>query len=284
MRASTASEEQRAALRAAQALGRLRGARPGPGCAPAPRSPGRSATAPLSAATAAARRAVSAELVPEWEPPMPPPAATAMPPTARPGAAAVYLPACVNRIFGRDPAGYSADNDIRAPLSLPAALVAVSLRAGKPVWIPTDVAGTCCATPWTSKGYRNGAEWMSNRTIEDLWRWSEQGALPVIIDASSCTHGLLESAALLSEQNAEQLAAITILDSIAWASEHLLARAARSSSRSGPPSSTRPARRRTSASTMRSRGWPERLPRTSSSPTRRPAAASPATGASCTRS
>jgi D-lactate dehydrogenase len=64
---------------------------------------------------------------------------------------------------------------------------------------------------------------MSNRTIEDLWRWSEQGALPVVIDASSCTHGLLESAELLSEQNAERLAAITVLDSISWASEHLLA-------------------------------------------------------------
>jgi D-lactate dehydrogenase len=214
--------EQRAALRAAQRwadfeAGSRAGLRAGAALS------GVLGDAPLSAATAAASRVISAELVPEWEPPMPPPAETAMPPTARPGAAAVYLPACVNRIFGRDPAGYAADNDIRAPQSLPAALVAVSLRAGKPVWIPTDVAGTCCATPWVSKGYRNGAEWMSNRTSEDLWRWSEEGALPVVIDASSCTHGLLESTDLLSEQNTERLAAITILDSIAWAAEHLLA-------------------------------------------------------------
>ncbi len=178
--------------------------------------------APLSAVSGIARSAVSAELVPEWGPPMPPPAPAGMPPTVRAGAAAVYLPACVNRIFGRDPDGCEADNDVRAPTSLPAALVAVSLRAGKPVWIPTDVAGTCCGTPWASKGYRSGAEWMASSTVEDLWRWSEEGRLPVIIDATSCTHGLLESSGLLSEKNGERLGAITILDSVAWASGHLL--------------------------------------------------------------
>ena len=84
---------------------------------------------------------------------MPPPAPTAMPPTVASGAAAVYLPACVNRIFGRAAAADGGDD----PASLPAALVAVSLRAGRPLWIPPDVAGTCCAHPWTSKGYGEAA-------------------------------------------------------------------------------------------------------------------------------
>jgi D-lactate dehydrogenase len=127
----------------------------------------------------------------------------------------------VNRIFGRDPD--ARDADPAGPASIQAALVAVSLRAGKPLWIPSGVTGTCCGTPWVSKGYRSGAEWMAERTTDELWRWSEEGALPVVIDASSCTHGLLESTDLLSEQNTERLAAITILDSISWASEHLLA-------------------------------------------------------------
>ena len=66
-----------------------------------------------------------------------------------PGAAAVYLPACVNRIFGRPRA-------VTDELGLPEALVRVSARAGLPVWIPPDVAGHCCGTPWSSKGYRDG--------------------------------------------------------------------------------------------------------------------------------
>ena len=94
---------------------------------------------------------------------MPPPAPAPLPATTREGAAAVYLPACINRIFGprAAPSG----------VSLPEALVAVSARAGHPVWIPPDVAGHCCATPWSSKGYRDGAmrTWPTT-TVEALWR------------------------------------------------------------------------------------------------------------------
>lgn len=76
---------------------------------------------------------------------LPPPAPSALPETERKGAAAVYMPACINRIFGNSP--------VRGPHpSLPEALVAVPARAGLPVWIPPDVAGHCCGTPWSSKG------------------------------------------------------------------------------------------------------------------------------------
>ena len=40
------------------------------------------------------------------------------------------------------------------------------------VWIPDDVAGHCCATPWSSKGYRRGHDHMAARTAAALWRWS----------------------------------------------------------------------------------------------------------------
>ena len=206
--------EERAALRAARRWKRVeRGARGGLRVGGAiSRAVG---DAPLEGVTSAARLAVSGELLPEWEPPMPPPAPSELPRTSREGAAAVYLPACVNRIFGRTPNG-------GGPASLPAALVAVSGRAGKPLWIPDDVAGTCCATPWSSKGYREGAAWMANSTVEDLWRWSDEATLPVVIDATSCTHGVLESGGLLSDVNRERLEALTVLDSIAWAEGHLL--------------------------------------------------------------
>ena len=52
------------------------------------------------------------------------------------------------------------------------AMVAVSARAGMPVWIPDDVAGNCCSVPWSSKGYTEGAALMANRTVAALWRWS----------------------------------------------------------------------------------------------------------------
>jgi D-lactate dehydrogenase len=165
----------------------------------------------------ALRRHISSELIPALSGAMPAPAQSRMPDTARAGAAAVYLPACINRIFG-NPVGTPAS----AP-SLPQALVSVSARAGQPVWIPDDAAGHCCATPWSSKGYRRGGEEMAERTARAMWRWSEQGRLPVVIDASSCAHGLsAELAPRLGEQERERFSQIVVMDSIEWVHDRLL--------------------------------------------------------------
>ncbi len=177
----------------------------------------------LSGISAAAAHAIGADLVPEWQPPMPPPAPP-VPSSAREGAAAVYLPSCTNRIFGRS-AGDGADANgggPSEPASLPEALLAVSARAGQPLWIPEDVAGTCCSHPWSSKGYARGAEWMAAATLKKLWRWTDEGRLPVVIDASSCTHGLIEGVERLGEAERARFGKLTVLDSIAWASERLL--------------------------------------------------------------
>ncbi|MBM4792358.1 FAD-binding oxidoreductase [Streptomyces sioyaensis] len=169
----------------------------------------------LTAVTGAARRAVRPDLVPEWLPRMPGPAARRPPGTRRVGAAAVYYPACVNRIFG-GPAGY------RGP-SLPEAMVAVSQRAGRPVWIPPDVAGTCCATIWQSKGYRRGTAVMANRIVEAAWGWTAGGRLPLVVDASSCTLGLArEVVPYLTPANRALHDGLTVVDSVVWAAEHLL--------------------------------------------------------------
>jgi D-lactate dehydrogenase len=155
------------------------------------------AAGPVSGAARRAARASRLASLPR--------AAPALPATSREGAAAVYMPACINRIFGNS-------RGTRAHPTLPEALVALSQRAGRPLWIPDDVAGHCCGTPWTSKGYARGHELMARRTEAALRRWSE-GGLPVVVDASSCTHGLT------SEVSAD---GVEILDSISWVHDHLL--------------------------------------------------------------
>src|SRR5207247_210988 len=134
------------------------------------------------AVTSLLRNVVSPELVPAWTGAMPRPAAR-LPETSRRGAAAVYFPACINRIFGHS---HGSDRE----LSLPEALVAVSARAGTPLWIPEDVRGACCATVWHSKGYEEGNRYMAREVLSRLWRWTGGGRLPVVVDASSCTLGL----------------------------------------------------------------------------------------------
>jgi D-lactate dehydrogenase len=175
--------------------------------------------APLRAVTSFQRRMVSAELVPEWGPAMPQAAPARLPETQREGAAAVYMPSCVNRIFG--PSRQA--NGTRPRLSVVDAMVAVSGRAGLPVWIPADVPGHCCGVPWGSKGYREGHAWMANKMVASLWRWTGEGGLPAVIDASSCTHGIVsELGAALDEENAERLEKLEVLDATDWARDRLL--------------------------------------------------------------
>jgi D-lactate dehydrogenase len=167
-------------------------------------------SAPLRGASALARRAVSRELVPEWGEAMPPPAAPGMPFTTREGASAVYVPACINRIFGRP-------EEAEDGPSLPEALVEVSRRAGAPLWIPPGVEGSCCGVPWSSKGFAQGNAEKVTELVARLWRWSGGGELPVVIDASSCSHGIADPPeGALSGEAAERHAKLRIVDSVAW--------------------------------------------------------------------
>jgi D-lactate dehydrogenase len=163
----------------------------------------------LTALTAVARSVVSPDLMPAVPGPMPR-AASGLPDTDRNGAAAVYFCACINRMFGRDPAGPAAP-------SLAEALLSLSRRAGKPLWIPPDVAGLCCSTPWRSKGLRQGHEYMARAMADALWRWSDGGTLPIVVDAASCTLGLKEDVATqLDGERKDRFEKLKIIDSIAW--------------------------------------------------------------------
>ncbi|MGH3312021.1 MAG: FAD-binding and (Fe-S)-binding domain-containing protein, partial [Streptomyces sp.] len=171
----------------------------------------------LESVTGAARKVLSPDLVPEWLPQLPGAAAKRLPATDRSTAAAVYYPACVNRIFGGPDGGEGS--------SLPEAMVIVSARAGRPVWIPEDVVGTCCATIWHSKGYDSGNALMANRIVEAAWRWTDGGELPLVVDASSCTLGLgHEVVPYLSRANRKLHERLTVIDSVVWAARELLPR------------------------------------------------------------
>jgi D-lactate dehydrogenase len=116
---------------------------------------------------------------------------------------AVYVPSCTNRIFGGNPIE---------------ALVEVSGRAGMPVAIPDGVEGSCCGLPWSSKGFNAAHRHKANEMVEKLWAWSEEGALPVVVDAASCTGAIADPAdGVLSEKNSERLSQMEIVDSVAWA-------------------------------------------------------------------
>jgi len=161
------------------------------------------------------RKTVGNELFPLWSKDMPKPAPGRLPKAERDGAQAVYFPACINRIFGHSPGE-------RSGTTLPEAFLAITRRAGVPVYVPEDVAGICCGTPWHSKGYVDGNDLIANRSIERCWEWSEGGRLPIIVDASSCTYGFRTCRGDLTPENRARFDRLEFLDSVEFAHDELI--------------------------------------------------------------
>jgi D-lactate dehydrogenase len=154
------------------------------------------------------------ETVPLWTTDTPH-AAIPVPHTRKEGAAAIYFPSCVSRTMGRLPLE-------QKDRSLMEVMVTVAERAGMPVYIPSDVKGTCCGTPFSSKGFDRAHKIVANQAIEKFWRWTQQGKLPVVIDTSPCTYGFLNSRPYLTPENQQHFDALTIVDVIDFVAEQVL--------------------------------------------------------------
>ncbi|MCP1387027.1 FAD-binding oxidoreductase [Corynebacterium sp. TA-R-1] len=169
-----------------------------------------------NAVTKIGRTLVSPERLPSVPGPMPQ-RAPEMPDTQREGARAVYFPACVNRIFGRP------DSVPAGSLDTPHAVVELGRRSGAPVWIPENVDGECCGMPFSSKGFTEAYRVKAISLLEQLWEWSDGGELPVIVDAASCSHTIIDSMpeTLIGEE-LERFEKIRVLDVVEWLEKDVL--------------------------------------------------------------
>ncbi|MFE9444430.1 FAD-binding and (Fe-S)-binding domain-containing protein [Streptomyces sp. NPDC006602] len=131
-----------------------------------------------AAATGAARKVLPAEAVPQWSRELPRGGrARSGSPTPLPDI--VFLPSCTGSMFGSVGGVSTAD-----------AFLSLCAKAGIRVAVPDEVAGLCCGMPWSSKGLTDGAEVMSRRLHAALRQAGDEGAVPVVVDASSCTEGV----------------------------------------------------------------------------------------------
>ena len=156
-------------------------------------------------AIARTMRAVSGDRVPRVtralrpgpgaRPPAPP---TAL---ASPLGKVVYFPACPTRLFGAP----RTDLDL---LPTPEAMIALLRRVGYEVIVPEHLDGQCCGQPWQSKGFPEESERVGGRLVTELQSLSQQGALPVLTDASTCArHMRGHSGPMLVADSAEFLLA-----------------------------------------------------------------------------
>ncbi|MFE5408987.1 FAD-binding and (Fe-S)-binding domain-containing protein [Microbacterium sp. NPDC056569] len=120
---------------------------------------------------------------------------------------AVYLPACVNTMFG--PAGDG--------IGVTEAFRRLAERAGVRLAVPDGVDALCCSTPWTSKGYAGGRDVMARRVAASIANASRDGELTIVTDAASCTEGFIH---LLADAGVDA----RVEDAVAFAERVLLPR------------------------------------------------------------
>lgn len=173
----------------------------------------------LGAVTAAARSVLPHELVPSASGDLPGPGRRRRGGQRGSGAPEVVLfPSCVGGIFAAE---RGADGLLE---SAEGAFVSLCDRAGAAVVVPDAVDGLCCGTVWQSKGLTDGHRTMAYSTVAALWETSDGGRLPVVTDASSCTHGLRDLGSQLDGTWTERFDRLRIVDAVTFVRESLLAR------------------------------------------------------------
>ncbi|PFG39667.1 D-lactate dehydrogenase [Georgenia soli] len=179
---------------------------------------------PVLAAVTRGLRAVAGETLRDWIPQvgedLPGPggsrAALAEGFSAVVGTAAdvVFFPACIGSLFAAEGDGEGAA----------AAFLRLCERAGLRVAVPAGIDALCCGTVWESKGLHDGAATMARKVADQVWDLTDGGRLPLVCDASSCTHGLTGIGRHLDGEAAERWSRVKVVDAVVFAREHLLDR------------------------------------------------------------
>ncbi|MGX5691145.1 FAD-binding and (Fe-S)-binding domain-containing protein [Arcticibacter tournemirensis] len=126
---------------------------------------------------------------------------------------AVYFPTCISRNMG------GAQDDKKSIIDT---FLNVAEKARMGLLIPDDIQSTCCGQLFSSKGFNKAFSYTANETIEKLWKWTDEGRLPVVLDITSCTFTLHHCRPALSEPNKLKFDKIKILDSIDYILDYIL--------------------------------------------------------------
>lgn len=127
--------------------------------------------------------------------------------------AVVYYPTCISRVMG---------GGVVPQKSIIDTFISISNKAGIGFIIPKEIQNTCCGQIFSSKGFSAAYQHTVNDTVSKLWEWCKQGALPIVIDITSCTLTLQDCGPALTPENKQKFDAIKIIDSVDYIMDYLL--------------------------------------------------------------
>ncbi len=127
----------------------------------------------------------------------------------------VYFPSCITRMMG-------ADMEDKMPINR--VIQSLCDKAGLQLKIADHTTGVCCGQLFSSKGFIPAYQYTVNNTIDILWKWTDGGKVPVLMDVTSCTHSIQSSVGYLTNENKERFKQLHFIDSIDFAADYLLPR------------------------------------------------------------
>jgi len=129
----------------------------------------------------------------------------------------VYFASCLNRGMHKTPG--ETNN-----LSTAEAFIQLLQETGIHPIYPAHLEDLCCGTPYSSKGFNKAYKLMAENTVRSLWKTSQQGKLPVVVDTSPCTYKMLHYDTILEGEYLEQWKSLNIIDIIAYLNDTIIPR------------------------------------------------------------
>ena len=129
------------------------------------------------------------------------------------GPTVVYFPSCITRMMGT----YKDKQK-----NLMETFFSICKKSDINLVILSDIQNACCGQIFSSKGFSNAFEYTANEILEKMWRSSNEGQLPVVIDVSSCHYTLKSIVPVLTPENKVRFHKLIILDSIDFIHEYVM--------------------------------------------------------------
>jgi D-lactate dehydrogenase len=121
----------------------------------------------------------------------------------------IYYPSCVGRVI-------SANN---ARESLSKVLIDLCEFSNIQLFIPEKIQRTCCGMPFSSKGYTQAGKTMTEQTVDLIFKVSEQGKIPILVDTTQCSFHLIEAGADLDKIYQEKWKQLVFVDVLPFLTE-----------------------------------------------------------------
>lgn len=126
----------------------------------------------------------------------------------------IYFKPCFSRIFT------SENHDYTDPVE---AHLLLATRAGLNMKLMKENSDLCCGMAFSSKGFKSAFIISANKFVDESFKSSNEGAIPVLIDSSSCAFTINNyTSEILSYENYQKFKSMKFIDSIDFLSDYII--------------------------------------------------------------